>query len=356
MELTATELARLIEKPLAEVATVDLKSSEIAHVGDISDCIQLRKLVLSNNKIKSKGSLRGIRNVKSLTYLDVSGNGLDDIDVVENLPRLSVLNLSSNKIKHIPRSIAGCSDLKALILGHNSIKQIENIDRLANLNTLVVSHNKIEEIPRLAALQELTKLSAAHNRITTVPDLAVYLKLKEVRLNDNKIESLPESIRSCSSLKVLDLGSNLLSDWESVAPLASLTALDNLNLKGNPICEEDEYRKQVLKMVPSLRILDGVRFDQKFLKRKYRMRVKKRMQVSQDGAAEVAEAAEAEGEEKKGRRHEGREDRRAKRHRNANSDSKGGGDGERRPKRDREDMRPRKELNRQRFPKPRRSE
>ncbi|KAJ1959721.1 hypothetical protein GGI12_004186 [Dipsacomyces acuminosporus] len=282
MKLTQAGLEKIISKPLVEATAIDLKGKGIEQIGDISACVQLRKLVLANNNIGSNDDLKGIRDIKSLAYLDISGNQLEDIDVIENLPRLNVLNLSNNRLAHIPAQIASCSDLKALIVGHNNIKRIENIEELANLNTLVVSHNEVKDVPSLPQLKELTKLSAAHNKIRKIPDLTLYPKLKEVRLNDNKIELLPESIRSCQSIQVVDLGNNLLSDWTSVAPLASLQSLHNLNLKGNPVCKEDDYRNQVIKLIPSLRVLDGVRFDKHYLRRKEKKKAKDALQSAND--------------------------------------------------------------------------
>jgi hypothetical protein len=41
-----------------------------------------------------------------------------------------------------------------------------------------------------------------------------------------------------------------------------------LSLRGNKVCNEVEYEKKVKTLIPSLRILDNVRFDERFLKNK----------------------------------------------------------------------------------------
>ncbi|ORX42107.1 hypothetical protein BCR32DRAFT_288417 [Anaeromyces robustus] len=47
----------------------------------------------------------------------------------------------------------------------------------------------------------------------------------------------------------------------------SLLHLSNLNLKGNPITQQENYKEKILDLVPSLKVLDGERFDKKFLER-----------------------------------------------------------------------------------------
>ncbi|KAJ1667215.1 hypothetical protein GGF44_004366 [Coemansia sp. RSA 1694] len=291
MRLSNESLAAILDKPATAVIAAELRDKGITHIDDISEYSQLRKLDLSNNKIASSEGLDGLRQLKCLAHANLSNNALEDLDFVENMQSIGVLNVSSTKIKRISRNVAKCSELKAIILGNNAIKTIEHIDGLTKLNTLVISHNQVDVIPSMPKLRELTKISAAHNRIKMVPDLTVYPVLKEVRLNDNKIASVPENIRSCTSLRVIDLGNNLMEDWVSIAPLESLVGLDNLNLKGNPICAEKGYRERVVKMIPSLRVLDGERFDQQFLKRKEKRKLKESGSGGSGGAVEAGGAA-----------------------------------------------------------------
>lgn len=276
MKLTARTLADAVEKPANKITAASLKDKGITQIDDMTECSQLRKLDLTGNQLSTVDSLKGLRDVAtSLVYLNLSNNGMVDMDVVEDMPQINVLNVSNNKIDRILQSVNKLTQLRALILGHNQIKTIEHIDTLEQLNTLVVSHNQIKDIPKMPLLTEMAKISAAHNKISKIPDLSMYGKLKELRLNDNRITTIPEHFRECSSLRVIDLGSNKLDDWTSIAPLASLEKLDNLNLKGNPICSESDYRKRVVEMVPSLRILDGERFDAHFLKRREKLRRKR---------------------------------------------------------------------------------
>ncbi|CAG8479677.1 3131_t:CDS:2 [Paraglomus occultum] len=156
--------------------------------------------------------------------------------------------------------------LNALMLNNNEITEVEYIGSLTALNTIVLSHNKIAALPSFPRLTDLIKLSATHNSITEIPDLSFNTKLKELRLSHNNIKTLPESLKECNALEVFEVGHNEIENWSDIEVLSSLKNLHNLGLKGNPICSRADYnRDKVVSLVSSLRILDGDRFDPKYL-------------------------------------------------------------------------------------------
>jgi len=272
MKLTPALVSKLFETPMADLTSLDMSNKEISHIDDISACISLRKLNLAKNAIKSSDALSGLQYLPDLTWLNLSNNSLENFDGLQKLKSLFVLNMSHNQLNRISIHITSLTELKALILNHNRIKTLDNLASLTNLNTLVLSHNSIETIPPLPTLSSLTKLSVAHNSVRLVPDLSANAELKELRLNDNKILRLPESIRQCSALEIVDLGNNHMREWTDVAALGSLLHLVNLNLKGNPVSEKEDYKEKILALIPSLRVLDGERFDTKFLQRRQKQK------------------------------------------------------------------------------------
>ncbi|KAF9155747.1 hypothetical protein BG015_008782 [Linnemannia schmuckeri] len=250
---------------LQQLKDLNMSKKEINHIEDISTCVNLHKLILSHNKLASTDSIAGLQYLPSLTLLNLSGNQLDSFEGIQRLKTLFVLNMSHNELNRISMHIEKLVNLKALVLNNNKIKVVDHLGSLTELNTIVLSHNRIQSLPSFPLLTKLTKLSAAHNEIRQIPDLSENGLLKELRLNHNKLLTIPDSLRRCTALDILDLGGNMLREWSDVAPLGSLMHLINLNLQGNPICDKPDYKKKILELVPSLRVLDGERFDPKFL-------------------------------------------------------------------------------------------
>ncbi|KAI9487209.1 MAG: hypothetical protein EXX96DRAFT_552266 [Benjaminiella poitrasii] len=273
MKLTLKLISEIYkDQSIETLKDVNASKKSIDSIEDLSTCKELRKLNLSSNELADDASIAGLKDLEQLTLLNLSHNKFKDFTGFQHFNTLNVLNVSHNKLVHMSPHITRVKQLKALILNNNELLEIENIEALHQLNTLVVSHNKIDTVPKLSSNAELTKFSAAHNQLTIVPDFSHNPLLKEIRLNDNKITEIPETLRKCNSIEVLDFGNNKLSDWKSIAALGSLVKLHNLNLKGNPIANKKDYIEKVLELVPSLRILDGERFDPKFLERKKKQR------------------------------------------------------------------------------------
>lgn len=68
---------------------IDLTGKSITHIDDISFLVNLKRLNLSNNFLKSGESLSGLQYCKSLVWLDLSGNQLSDIHHVLGLRNLN---------------------------------------------------------------------------------------------------------------------------------------------------------------------------------------------------------------------------------------------------------------------------
>ncbi|KAJ1560206.1 hypothetical protein HK405_007886 [Cladochytrium tenue] len=264
--------------PLMDAVAADCSRMRIATIHDISPAISLRKLVLARNRLARPESLVGLAHCKHITYLDLSGNKLESFQGLEPLVALKVLNMSHNRLNRISIHVQKLTALNALILNNNEIVRLDNISGLKALNTLVVSHNKLEDISGVSALTNLTKLSASNNSIRRFPELAGLVSLRELRVAHNKLTVLPPTVLThLPALEILDLGHNLLPAGTPAA-VASLTTalgaaglrLTNLNLKGNPAADDPACRDAVRAALPSLRVLDGQRFDPKFLARKER--------------------------------------------------------------------------------------
>ena len=92
-------------------------------------------------------------------------------DLPLNLPHLTVLNLSHNKITRIPDSLFGFIHLRLLDLSFNKIENVPSfISLFPDLRKLDLSHNEISKIPSsINNLKKLEKLNLSHNNISHLP-------------------------------------------------------------------------------------------------------------------------------------------------------------------------------------------
>ena len=123
---------------------------------------------------------------------------------------------------------------------------------------LVLRANRISVIENL----ELTKdqyacIDLSSNDIARLDGVPRLPHLRTLLLNDNKVVRISaSSIDNVPNLISLILTRNHLGSLHAIQPLFRLQKLERLSLLDNPVNEVADYRKIILKMIPSLKFLD----------------------------------------------------------------------------------------------------
>jgi hypothetical protein len=128
-----------------------------------------------------------------------------------------------------------CTELH---LSNRNISTLANFNAFSQLSTLWVNNNKLIKLEGLDKNIRLRNLHAHGNRIQRLEgsSLAFFKFLEYLTLNDNLLES------------IVDV----------VGEMKHLRHLKNLDLFGNPISQEDNYRLLIISEIPWLRTLDRV--------------------------------------------------------------------------------------------------
>ena len=81
------------------------------------------------------------------------------------------------------------------------------------------------------------------------------MNLTDLSLFSNRISEV-EGLDSCTQLQCLSLGNNQISSLDGIVKLRKFKSLHLLNLEGNPVSRESEYRMYVLAYLIELKYLD----------------------------------------------------------------------------------------------------
>ncbi|KAL9987482.1 hypothetical protein ACROYT_G001795 [Oculina patagonica] len=155
--------------------------------------------VLTPPLLKSR---TGEFDLESISFLDLSGMGLQDISCISN-----------------------CMGLLHLELANNHLSNLKDLGELKLLETLNVSCNKLSSLDGVEELSNLSSFNVSGNMIRSVDSLSCLTKLE--------------------NLKVLRLH-------------------DSLQGFSNPVCvSEENYKKAVCNLLPKLKTLDGERVSGK---------------------------------------------------------------------------------------------
>ncbi|MEA3419208.1 MAG: leucine-rich repeat-containing protein kinase family protein [Campylobacterota bacterium] len=148
---------------------------------------------------------------ESLEILDLSGNKLSHLpDDFGCLKKLRILFLSDNLFREIPKVLSECPNLSMIGFKSNQIVVFPEEALPPKVRWLILTDNQIEKLPdSIGNLQHLQKLMLAGNKITTLPDTMSNCKnLELIRLSANCLERLPEWIFTLPRLSWLACSGN----------------------------------------------------------------------------------------------------------------------------------------------------
>ncbi|CAB9516166.1 repeat protein [Seminavis robusta] len=156
----------------------------------------LKELLLDDCGLE--GSLAPcILELENLEILRLSNNKITELprDICL-LTKLQVLALDRNQLESVPSELQDLTDLKTLLLRHNQIEELPDGvpgSSLLNLTLLHISSNKLKALPdSLVDCTTITHLYANSNQIKQLPiGMERMTNLQRLNLGHNQIESLP---------------------------------------------------------------------------------------------------------------------------------------------------------------------
>eukprot|EP00878_Enallax_costatus_P030466 GHUV01033172.1.p1 GENE.GHUV01033172.1~~GHUV01033172.1.p1 ORF type:complete len:325 (+),score=76.76 GHUV01033172.1:262-1236(+) len=133
------------------------------------------------------------------------------------------------------RNAKDVKDCTELYLANQGIEQLAGFERLVNLEVLWINDNKLVAINNLDTNTRIKQLYAHNNHICTLKGSLLHFRF----------------------LTHLDLSNNQLRDLQKLLKtFQKMHFIQELNLQGNPCCEEPDYRLCLIHAVPSLQVLD----------------------------------------------------------------------------------------------------
>ncbi|XP_013798825.2 dynein regulatory complex subunit 3 [Apteryx mantelli] len=146
-------------------------------------------------------------------------------------------------------------DITELQLSFRNILQIDNLWQFENLTKLQLDNNIIEKIEALESLVHLLWLDLSFNNIEVIEGLDTLVKLQDLSLYNNRISKI-EHMDALQDLQIFSIGKNNLATLEDVIYLRRFKNLRTLNLKGNPLCDNEQYAPFTVAHLPELVYLD----------------------------------------------------------------------------------------------------
>uniref|UniRef100_T1J4N6 Centrosomal protein of 97 kDa n=1 Tax=Strigamia maritima TaxID=126957 RepID=T1J4N6_STRMM len=179
------------------------------------------------------------------------------------LQRLDNLSAADNELVRM-YGVSKLINLRILDLSQNNIVCVEGLKELPHLQWLNLAGNNIKAIDHLNTNSILEHLDLSDNNITHLSDISFLKVLTTLLLHKNKITTLRfASNYLSSSINILTLSENILTDINEVSYLSGLSSLEQLSIADNPCYRMTgenigyDYRPFIINWCLRLRILDG---------------------------------------------------------------------------------------------------
>mmetsp|Transcript_23590 Transcript_23590/g.49132 ORF Transcript_23590/g.49132 Transcript_23590/m.49132 type:complete len:522 (+) Transcript_23590:162-1727(+) len=183
-------------------------------------------------------------------------NENDDIAVIdEELIQHALVDSADPSAGGAISLAAMVSEATSLRLSFKNIKKIDNLAGFENLTSLCLDNNVIDSICNISHLTQLKWLDLSFNNISVIEGLETCTQLMDISLFNNQIETV-QGLDECKELQCLSLGNNKINSLDICQYLRKFKKLNLINLEGNPVCREPEYKAQLLAFLPKIKYLD----------------------------------------------------------------------------------------------------
>lgn len=252
-----TEISGILYCSHAE--NVDLSHNRLEHLPDLSTLKFLRTLDLSYNELRS---IEGVRGCQLLQRLYLGNNHLVNSALLgPNMNKLSygpvesVLTLQQSFMNSSPGRLL---DIKPPLLELNSLSVLnlsQNCDLSIAADFLLTDQERSNFIKHSNSKPSRNLLDCSTGTQGS-EDYGIFpVSLTQLYLNGCKISAL-SGLTALRHLNVLTLRDNEIVDHYELKRLQRLRLLRNLDVRNNPVCEQTNYRFQVIHLLDKLVELD----------------------------------------------------------------------------------------------------
>ncbi|KAM9365328.1 LOW QUALITY PROTEIN: PH domain leucine-rich repeat protein phosphatase 1-like [Pholidichthys leucotaenia] len=197
----------------------------------------LKSLHAAHNELKQ---LEVCPVPERLTVLDVSWNKLGSVpDWVSESSRLEVLDIKHNCVSELPTRLLSGGSLRKLLAGWNDVCRLDERVERSQLEVLDLQHNHLSELPHnlFIKAQSLRYLNVSANRLESLPAGSLsedaFSSLEELYVTNNHLtDKCVPLLTGHDNLRVLHLAYNQLQTF-TASKLTRLEQLEELDLSGN---------------------------------------------------------------------------------------------------------------------------
>lgn len=207
-----------------------LDKNQIDDINGLIKTPAIKTLFLQENQLATAAQLAILSQLKQLTWLNLSDNPIQELDIWLLPPPIDNLSISNTRLQQVD-FLNGWNQLRTLYISENNFSNGLRLPNLPNLSTLALGKCKLQEHLDYSMYPNLFSLFLNDNKLTEMGDFSKLEKISSLMLGGNRIThisaaNLPPNIKN---LNLMD--SPILTD---ISELAAFHNLEFLNIRGCP--------------------------------------------------------------------------------------------------------------------------
>ena len=221
-------------RDIVTLVDLDVSFNQISSLGNIGTLQNLERLWATNNKLSGPFD-ESFSELTNLKEIDARFNAISNIDVVSQLPKLEMLMLGHNSISQFEGSF---TRLKVLFMNHNPVTNFDLNAPVPTLSVLNLASAKLSHLPDALFMKTsgLTKLTISKNHFVSLsPHIGLLAKLEYLSIAKNELNRLPAEVGRLTELRYLDVRENNLSMLPS--EIWHARRLETLNVSSNVLSD-----------------------------------------------------------------------------------------------------------------------
>ncbi len=248
---------------LSSLEELDCSGNKLTDLSPLQDLVSLKKVKCSGTRIQD---LSFVTSLTQLENLDISETLVDKLDAVSSSDSLKYLNCEDTFINSID-VLSELSNLKILHISKTGVSSLEPVNGNENLTRIYCDDTQIKKVNTIGFMKEnpgclvifeseellsswqnmeeawkdVINSYADFTEEPTREDLHALLKLENVTISGNKEVTTLKPISRLFNLKILDISSTNVSDFENIS---ESIGLEDLNVSNTSV-ENLEFMKNM---------------------------------------------------------------------------------------------------------------
>jgi hypothetical protein len=183
-------------KDLKNLTYLDLSNTQVSDVSGLKDLKNLTTLKL-NGDFLNKMSIRDVsalKDLKNLTSLNLYRTQVSDVSALKDLKNLTSLDLSSTQVSDVS-ALKDLKNLTSLYLVGTQVSDVSALKDLKNLTSLYLYSTQVSDVSALKDLKNLTYLYLKYTQVSDVSGLKDLKNLNELYLSEEQQKNLKTQIQ-----------------------------------------------------------------------------------------------------------------------------------------------------------------